>query len=275
MKEDRILSENIAGLGDAIGSLSEEASGLFASLEELIPVAGDKGQEDNGLKGAIDRLIATLERGFPQGRIEKSRDNTIREVRADSREKSYSDQISQYQANSSLSIEQYTSISNTAGQVISSLVQRDGETVREIMRSNLRSMIGYVEKQVEMAMIASGARTLISGGVLGFGELAKMAALKAGFATLKASVASFDDGGIPVKDGLAMLHRTDVTLNPTTENPLMNTLVERLSEAGQSNGYQAIYMDGKKVGEIMIDRISRRNKTLPRGRDVFDESRWN
>jgi len=102
-----------------------------------------------------------------------------------------------------------------------------------------------------------------------------VAAVKVGFAALKNSVASFDDGGIPVRDGLGMLHKTDVTLNPTSENPMMRALIDRLTDAVGRGKNVILNVDGRELGRAAIGDISRRNRQLPRGRDVFDESRYN
>jgi len=169
-------------------------------------------------------------------------------------------------------IELYRTMGTEAGRAF-------GETksLKEAMKAALLVKLEALKADLQLKYALITAEDVTTKGFAGLATASiKIAALEGLFALASNAVASFDDGGIPTTAGVATVHPTDVIVNPTTDNPMMTALVDRITEAmGGQMGTVELTMDGEKMGEANIGHINRRNRQLKNGRDVFDESRFN
>jgi len=147
--------------------------------------------------------------------------------------------------------------------------------LHDALKSMLVEYLSAEERKMQIAEIAVIADGIITGGITLASGLAKLVGLTAAFETAKAAIASFDIGGIPQVAGMAMVHPSDVIINPTSNNAMMEMLTDRLAAKINGGNQQiALNVDGRVMAEVTVPHINNMNRTLPKGRDVFDRGRW-
>ena len=151
------------------------------------------------------------------------------------------------------------------GEAGASLLDETGEAQKEVFKKMIVQLLDYVQKQIEVMLLGSIAESFFTAGISAPKAIA-LAGVKATFGALKAGIlGSFDEGGIPINPGLAMVHPTDIIVNPSTDNKMMNTLLDRIEERIGSNSQQNISLevDGKVFGQVAMNAIKREQETMP------------
>jgi hypothetical protein len=143
-------------------------------------------------------------------------------------------------------------------------------TTKDILKNMLDDMGSFIGKRLVLENALSGIA-----GPLGLFSMPFLSLGKSVISGIRGSIASFDDGGIPQGTGLGILHKSDVVVNPGSDNTMMEMLSDKLAEKITNRTSRiSVNLDGRKMAEVAVSHINNMNRTLPRGRDVFDEGRW-
>ena len=70
---------------------------------------------------------------------------------------------------------------------------------------------------------------------------------------------------------MAMVHPTDVIVNPTTDNPMMNALADRIVDSINGSRQQEVILNinERELGRATIGAVKREEQTLPKNRRIM------
>ena len=159
--------------------------------------------------------------------------------------------------------EQYSTIAQN-------FFQNVGKGDKEAIRGNLKELLQQTLDYVEARFILGKGMTLIealfSGGTSLIRDIPTLIAAEGALNIARGAIASFDSGGVPNRDGLAVVHRNDVIINPDMTTPAMQSLVTNLAAELQKRPLNvSVNIDGRRlVRDTVVPELDALNKQYSR-----------
>jgi len=168
----------------------------------------------------------------------------------------------------------YDTLTSGLGSLLGNTMAGAREKNKEVMKGMLLDLVGFVERKVMAAILASSAQGLLTGGLSMLKDLPQIIAVKGLAAALKGKIASYDTGGYSQDPGVYYAGINEAHIPTDKDSAIGNDLADRISDkmGGGGDTTVVLEMDGQKMGQAQISHVNNRNKKLPRGRSVYDES---
>ena len=283
-KQIELAGENETKIEEANAEYTETVKAHYTNLEmqtkiyygNLFKIQSEQQEKerlirknDKDWKEAVDASYAQKDKELTDSLneakvdVEKQLQEDLAEVRQDTEEQENEELQRKEEAYKAF----YETLATQFGEAIGESFTQGAEGLKEALKNTLFTILDFIKMELMATYVSIGTKGILSGGLTVLPDLAKMTAIEAGFAVAKNAVASFDDGGIPTTAGMAMVHPTDVIVNPTTDNEMMNALTNRLADKINDRQQEVkLVINERELGRATINSINRENDTLPKGR---------
>lgn len=161
----------------------------------------------------------------------------------------------------------YEQYSDIAQNFFQNVGKGDKEAIRGNLKELLQQTLDYVEAKFILGKGMTLVEALFSGGTSLIRDIPTLIAAEGAINIARGAIASFDSGGVPNSDGLAMVHRSDVIINPGMETPAMQSLVTNLANELQKRPLNvSVNIDGKRlVRDTVVPELDAISRQYSRG----------